>query len=120
MKTRWEVLDRLDDLGEAMVTGNVWLERDIIQSVLVANETSLQLRQIERLGGSYRDLVSRQIVEAETSRELVGARKEALNELRKAVLNRSIIDRWLNTPWRSTAIAATVTTVALISFDLSF
>ena len=115
MKTRWEVLSRLDDLEKALAAGEPWQERDIIQSVLVANEAALGLRQLERLGGSYIDLVSQQVVDplhrSELVTELVNARRAVLGALRRAVLNRSIIDRWLNAPWASTKIAAGVTFV---------
>lgn len=119
MKTRWEVLSRLDDLETALATGDPWQERDIIRSVLVANEAILRLRQLERLGGSYIDLVSQELVEPAHRSELVNVRRAVLSALRRSVLNRSIIDRWLNAPWTSTAIVAGVTMLAS-SFFLWF
>lgn len=58
LKTRWELMEQLDELEEALATDRPLLERELIRSMLIANETYLKLDFFDVLGGEYLDNIS--------------------------------------------------------------
>jgi hypothetical protein len=60
LKTRWEILDGLSDLHQSLLEEDLVREREILYSLLVANEAHVKSTQFERLGGAYLDLVDAQ------------------------------------------------------------
>jgi hypothetical protein len=77
LRTRWDLLDELRTLREALVHGDPGRERECIRAILVANESFLKIRYLDLLGGRYLDLVDRRDAD-ETS----GQRDELIGEMR--------------------------------------
>jgi hypothetical protein len=75
-KTRWDLVEGLDELRRSLSAGDLWEERRIMRSLLVANDAYLKDSAFDYLGGIYLDAID----EEETER--IGLISGNLGELR--------------------------------------
>lgn len=111
--TRWELLDRIDELEDLLSAGNVRGERELMRSILVANETSLRLSQVNSIGGAYMDMLGPE--DSKDSRRLL------LKQLRRALRSRSVFNTILNRPvytWVLSLFGSFVISAAYFAYQL--
>jgi hypothetical protein len=94
LTTRIEVLDALDALLDALLTGSIEAERTIIRSILIANETRLHRPEIDELGELYIDLLSIERFGGEMY-DTTSRRHDLLGTLRESLRQVSWLDLWL-------------------------
>ena len=82
ISTRYELLEQFDSLEEAVAREDAGRERELMRSMLVANEATLRLGVFDRLGAMYLDLLS-------DGRETRAGRRELIKELRRRLLHGS-------------------------------
>lgn len=93
-RTRWELLEQLDELALALQKNDLRREQNLIRSMLIANESQLHLDTFEQLGGIYLDHVSRGVF-SDSPRAKDG-RAEILIKLKGEVRRRNLLDYWLS------------------------
>jgi hypothetical protein len=106
LRSKWDLLDALDRLDE--VRGNpenLALERQIIRSLLVANEAFLKLKYLDRLGGIYLDWLSQARHGSQFEEESVRAREQLVREMRRVLRDRTLLDLLVGAPGKYAAFA---------------
>lgn len=105
-KTRWELLEQLDELEDILVAGNLVRERELLRAMLVANEAHLKLSDFDFLGGLYLDLVARVRRNPETPqrRAYNEARVSIVSALRSVIREKTLLDKCLERPLQTALI----------------
>jgi hypothetical protein len=103
--TRWDMVNALDHLQDALRGGNLDIERGIMRSLLVANEANLKVKQIDYLGGLYMDLIAEAPPPWDNSaaddfarRELGETRGNIIRDLRRLLRGKSAINNLVEQP----------------------
>ena len=119
-KTRWELLEQLEKLEDALRYNETGLERELIRGMLVGNEANLQRQDFDFLGGLYSDLVGKaRIVDTpdindsenyELYENMIADLKERrariLPEMRRTVREKNFIDTFIEKPFLAAGISA--------------
>jgi AAA domain-containing protein len=74
LRTRWEILEALDDLSAAMAAVDLTRERQLIHSLLVSNESYVKSEIVDRLGELYLEALAVDRVSVEPSTEAASRR----------------------------------------------
>jgi hypothetical protein len=131
INSRWDMVNALDRLQEALNAGQLVEEHKIMRSILVANEANVKARQIDFLGGIYLDLIaearftspspSTPVLEPEVAKladELRESRTEIIRGLRRLLRGKRAIDYFVEQPWRysllSSLVACTILALAIV------
>jgi len=106
IKSRWQVLEELDLLAEALRKNDVNEERQLIRAVLVANETNVKDKLLDRLGGFYLDIASLAplIGDPVLAVDSVRMRRDIILEMTRGVRRVSIVDYALSVRLRLVAM----------------
>lgn len=99
-RTRWELVEQLDALLEALMRGDLPREQQIMRSILIANEANLRLDHLEVLGSYYLELLDRYIFERERTLESEKERRAILLELRRYLTRSRALPDILSSTWR--------------------
>lgn len=94
LRSRTELLDSLDELQNSLNEEGIVREREVITSILVANESYLKIKQFDYLGDLYRELLAEafNLQDAEKVCELTNYRKDIIRELRRLLRDKGIMD----------------------------
>jgi hypothetical protein len=104
LRSKWDLLDALQSLEGVLHHGpDLWTERQIVRSILVANEAYLKLNYLDQLGGIYLDLISQ---EQSGSGETMRARGRLILEMRRVLRDRTLLDLMVTDPRKYSAFAA--------------
>ena len=126
LKTRWEMLEELDRLMQSLADGKLADERRLIRTVLVANETYLSDRNVDRLGALYLDVLDVVSLSREREPEVfqVELRSKILYELRACLRSMVLRRRMLQRPGVTTIQLGCATSIivfgALFWMDLTY
>jgi predicted CopG family antitoxin len=120
---RWDMVNALDSLQEALHSDGPEVERGIMRSLLVANEANVKIKQIDYLGGLYLDLVAETpppweySEEAEFARHKLGEAREAIiREFRRLLRGKRIIDNIVEQPLKYSLGISLILILAEITF----
>lgn len=117
IRTRWEMLDELDALQAALAAGQYDVERQRIRAMLVANETAIQDKLFDQLGGIYLEIVSLvPLVRSDDWRQSAdNVRGTLVAELRRIARGKRLRDRWLNAPVQTWFVVGGAISVAYLA-----
>jgi hypothetical protein len=114
--TRWDMVNALDQLQDALREGEYDRERGIMKSLLVANEANLRIKQIDYLGGLYLELLAEVPSpwdlsdRTKFSRNLLNeTRTEVIRELRRLLRGKRAIDSLVEQPLQISVAVALLT-----------
>jgi hypothetical protein len=132
LRTRWDLLDELDELREATRWSSFKNQSELVKSILVANEAHLKIKQLDYMGGLFLDLVA-EAEKLEYRRRTVSSpddemveeflresRLEVIGEMRRILRGPSFRDKWLESPWRYSLIASLVVSIIWLLIYLAY
>ena len=110
LRSRVELLDSLDELQKALREENRSREREVIRSILVANESYLKIKQFDYLGDLYLELLAEVFNrgEGEKVAKLTQYRLDIIRELRRILREKSIIDHLVERPLLSSLVISLI------------
>lgn len=111
LRTRWDLLSVVDGLQAILPYNDLGRERELIKSILIANESQLKVKQIDQIGGLYLDaLAERENLNQIASkieytlfetieRDLSAFCKDIIAELRRILRGPTASDQLRERPW---------------------
>jgi hypothetical protein len=111
LRTRWDLLSVVDDLQTILPYHELIRERELMKSILIANESQLKIRQLDQIGGLYLDALAEQenlrqlsssnldysLLES-IERDLFRFRQDVIAELRRILRGRGLSDQLRERP----------------------
>jgi hypothetical protein len=128
-KTRWEIVDGLSELHQALLEGDGVREREILYSLLIANEAHVKSSRFEHLGGVYLDIVDAEALAgrrvSETASDdgrlypAVQLRSELVSEMRDCIREKGLQFMLVENPIKSSIIWGAVSVAAAVIWCIS-